>query len=76
MKKWRNLGLCVILTLGFLLVSGCTNTGSMSAAPAVTLTPTPTTAVLLVNKTAGELSWIERTYAVHNDSPPCPVCKK
>ena len=33
MKNWRITGLCAILTLGFLLMSGCTNTGSTSTTP-------------------------------------------
>lgn len=51
MKDWRIMGLLAVLILGFLLVSGCTNTGSTSTAPVVTPvsqvvyvtgTPTPT----------------------------------
>ncbi len=43
MKDWRITGLCAILTLGFLLMSGCTNTGSTSATPVAT--PTPQTVI-------------------------------
>jgi hypothetical protein len=39
MKIWRITGLCAILALGFLLMSGCISPVSMSKSPAATLTP-------------------------------------
>ena len=39
MKNWQITGLCAILTCGFLLTGGCTNTGSTSATPVAIPTP-------------------------------------
>jgi hypothetical protein len=39
MKNWQITGLCAILALGFLLTSGCTNTGSAGTTPVATPTP-------------------------------------
>jgi hypothetical protein len=69
MKDWRITELCAILALGFLLISGCTNTGSTSATPGVTPTPQavdgpvlvtafPTTMVTPPAKyTVGDIVW-------------------
>jgi hypothetical protein len=39
MKNWRIMGLLAVLILGFLLTSGCTNTGSTSTVPVATPAP-------------------------------------
>jgi hypothetical protein len=39
MKNWRITGLCAILTLGFLLMGGCTSPVSTSTSPAAVHTP-------------------------------------
>jgi len=39
MKNWQIMGILAVLVLGIVLMSGCTNTGSTSAAPAATPTP-------------------------------------
>jgi hypothetical protein len=48
MKNWQITGLCAILTCGFLLMSGCTNTGSTSATPVATPTPQIVNGTVLV----------------------------
>jgi hypothetical protein len=48
MKNWQITGLCAILTCGFLLMSGCTNTGSASATPVATPTPQIVNGTVLV----------------------------
>lgn len=69
MKNWRITGLCAILTLGFLLVSGCTNPVSTSTSPAATpapqintvtapATPSPTIIATTAAKyTVGDIAW-------------------
>lgn len=42
MKNWRITGIFIILIIGFLLMCGCTSTGSTSSAPVAT----PTTSVI------------------------------
>jgi len=62
MKNWQITGFLAILILGFILMSGCTSTGSTSTTPVatptpqivyvtVTVTPTPTPSPSAVSKT-------------------------
>jgi hypothetical protein len=69
MKTWGITGLGAILTLGLLLMSGCTNTGSASATPVATPTqqtldssvlvtsPPTTIATPAAKYTVGDIVW-------------------
>jgi hypothetical protein len=70
MRKWIAIGLFAVLVIGIVLMSGCTNTGSTSAAPVATptpqivyvtvlVTPTPisTIAAPTAKYTAGDIIW-------------------
>ena len=41
MKNWQIMGVLTFLIIGIVLMSGCTNAGSTSAAPVAVSTPTP-----------------------------------
>jgi len=64
MKDWRITGLCAILTLGFLLMSGCTNTGSTSATPGVTPTPQTVNGTVLVTSPPTTITTAAAEYTV------------
>jgi len=51
MKKWNATGILIVLVIGMVLMSGCTNTGSTSTAPVATPTPQIVNETVLVTPT-------------------------